>query len=434
MSITDTAGGVKRVPALRFSEFEGTWVEKSLEDLNVEISDGNYGEMYPTQEQFVSDGVPFIRANNLRDGTIRSDDMRFISPELHEVLRSGHLKLSDILVTTRGDIGMVSFVPLEFVGANINAQLCLLRNADRSDQFFIFSYLNHHVAKRQFAELTTGSALKQLPRKNLKKVRIGIPSLPEQKKIAKFLGVVDAKIAALKARQEGLERYKRGLMQALFGQRLRFTKPDGTAFPDWEEKRLGEMFYWHKTNSLSREKLNYEDGEAQNIHYGDIHTKFQASFKQAVETVPYISDGALSKDIAEDELCKVGDLVIADASEDYEDIGKAIEIIELTDTPLVAGLHTYIARPKGDVVTGFSGYLFRCAEMRKQIMTIAQGVSVLGISKTNLEKLLLALPHPDEQQKIADALQAMDAKIAAVAGQVAKMEDFKKGLLQQMFV
>ena len=141
----------------------------------------------------------------------------------------------------------------------------------------------------------------------------------------------------------------------------------------------------------------------------------------------------MPKGFTDDEFCQVGDVVIADASEDYADIGKAIEIVELTETPLVAGLHTYIASA-GRAELGFSGYLLRSASMRKQIMQIAQGIQVLGISKTNLEKLVLPIPHPDEQAKIADALSAMDAKIAAVGDQVARMEAFKKGLLQQMFV
>lgn len=172
----------------------------------------------------------------------------------------------------------------------------------------------------------------------------------------------------------------------------------------------------------------------QNIHYGDIHSKFHANFKQRHEEVPHIS-GSLKGDFSDSDFCKLGDVVIADASEDYADIGKAIEIVELTETPLVAGLHTYIARPKdGKITLGFAGYLLRSAGMRKQIMRIAQGISVLGISKGNLGGLTLALPHPDEQQKIADFLSAIDAKISLVADELDAAQDFKKGLLQQMFV
>lgn len=267
------------------------------------------------------------------------------------------------------------------------------------------------------------------------RIPLNLPSLPEQQKIAAFLGAVDAKLAALAAKQAALGRFKAGLMQKLFSQQLRFTRDDGKAFPDWEEKRLGEVFTWVKTNSLSREFLTHDGGEVQNIHYGDIHTKFRPLFRQAAEKVPFVGTNSALKPFTDEEYCRVGDVVIADASEDYADIGKAIEIVEVRERALVAGLHTYIARPKiGTLVVGFSGYLLRSAPMRRQIMRIAQGISVLGVSKGNLEGLTFWIPHPEEQQKIADALSAMDAKIQAVADQVTKLQTFKKGLLQQMFV
>lgn len=267
------------------------------------------------------------------------------------------------------------------------------------------------------------------------RIPVHLPSLPEQQKIAAFLEAVDTKLAALAAKQTALVRFKAGLMQKLFSQQLRFTREDGTAFPDWQEKRLGEVFTWVKTNSLSREYLTYDEGQVQNIHYGDIHTKFRPLFRQSVETVPFVGARSALKPFSDEEYCRVGDVVIADASEDFADVGKATEIVEVRERSLVAGLHTYIARPKiGSLVTGFSGYLLRSAPMRRQIMRIAQGISVLGVSKGNLEKLTFWLPHPDEQRKLADALSAMDAQIQAVADQIAKLQAFKKGLLQQMFV
>ncbi|MET4129916.1 restriction endonuclease subunit S [Roseovarius sp. MBR-6] len=294
------------------------------------------------------------------------------------------------------------------------------------------------IARKSFIQRLVDSAghgTGRLDTGLLKAVPLRFPTLPEQQKIAGFLGAVDAKLAALAARQAALGRFKAGLMQKLFSQQLRFTRDDGSAFPDWQEKRLGEVFTWVKTNSLSREFLTHDGGEVQNIHYGDIHTKFRPLFRQSFEAVPFVGANSTLKPFTDDEYCRVGDVVIADASEDYADIGKAIEIVEVRERSLVAGLHTYIARPKiGSLVVGFSGYLLRSAPMRQQIIRIAQGISVLGVSKGNLEKLTFWIPHPDEQAKIAGALSAMDAKIQAVADQVAKLQTFKKGLLQQMFV
>lgn len=267
------------------------------------------------------------------------------------------------------------------------------------------------------------------------RVPMALPAFDEQRRIADFLGAVDVRIKLLQRRRDALARYKTGTMQRLFDQSLRFTCDDGTAFPAWEPRELGSIYDWVGTNSLSREMLTEEPGAVQNIHYGDIHGKFASRFRQSVAAAPYVKPEALPANLRDEAYCQPGDVIIADASEDHADIGKAIEIVEVAPKSLIAGLHTYIARPKaGQVALGFSGYLFQTFALRRQMMRIAQGISVLGISKPFLSKLKLSLPHPDEQRKIADALGALDDKIAAVSDQIRHMQAFKKGLLQQMFV
>ena len=267
------------------------------------------------------------------------------------------------------------------------------------------------------------------------KLPMTLPHADEQRKIAGFLGSVDERIKLLQRQLNALGQYKTGMMQRLFDQSLRFTRDDGTAFPDWTVYELGSVFNWVATNDLSREMLTKERGTVQNIHYGDIHGKFAARFRQSVESAPFIRSEALPLNFRPEAYCRPGDVIIADASEDYADIGKAIEIIEVKSETLVAGLHTHLARPRGDeLALGFSGYLFQTWALRRQIMGIAQGISVLGISKNGLSKLKFTLPHPDEQCKIADFLGALDDKIVAVSAKVDQVQAFKRGLLQQMFI
>ena len=422
------------VPALRFPEFDEDWQTTKLAKLVDKKRKITYGIVQPGE--FVDEGVFLVRGGDYSNGWSPREAFKKVTAEIDRPYRRSKLKAGDLLITIVGaNTGNVATVPDWLEDANITqttARIAVERTIAAPQ--FIEKILGSRKGQKEVYKYIKGAAQPGLNLSDLEKFQLTVPSLPEQKKIAAFLGVVDAKIAALRDRVAGLERYKRGLMQALFSQTLRFTKPDGTPFPDWEEKRLGDVFGWGKTNSLSRENLNYEGGEAQNIHYGDIHTKFRATFRQSQERVPFVSVGAIPNGFADVEFCQIGDVVIADASEDYADIGKAIEVVELAETPLVAGLHTYIARPKGGLALGFSGYLLRSASMRQQIMRIAQGISVLGVSKTNLEKLILNLPHPDEQAKIAEALSAMDTKIDAVTEQLERMQDFKKGLLQQMFV
>jgi len=208
-------------PHLRFSEFQNApaWEEKKLYELNIYISDGNYGEMYPKSEEMKSSGIPFIRANNIKEQKLVWDDMKYIDAGLHDKLTSGHLKKDDILVTTRGEIGTVAYVTNEFEGANINAQICLLRCDESLNSFFIMQYLASNNGSRQFRELETGSALKQLPKKNLGKVKVSIsPLLGEQQKIADCLSSVDELISSQSSKVEALKQHKKALMQQLFPQ------------------------------------------------------------------------------------------------------------------------------------------------------------------------------------------------------------------------
>lgn len=118
-----------------------------------------------------------------------------------------------------------------------------------------------------------------------------------------------------------------------------------------------------------------------NLHYGDIHTKFKAHFYILNEKVPFINEAVDISKIAKETYCKEGDLIIADTSEDYKDIGKAVEIINLDNQKLVAGLHTYIARDLTNrFALGFKGYLMQTHDIRIQMMKLATGISVLGIT------------------------------------------------------
>lgn len=194
----------------------GEWEKRRLGEMNFFISDGNYGELYPKAEEMMLSGVPFIRANNIKRLTLTWNDMRYIAPDHHEVLKSGHLKTNDILITTRGDIGMVAIVNKEFNNANINAQICLLRCPEELNSHYILQYLGSSFGLRQFKRLQTGSALKQLPKGNLSKVIIPIPCLSEQTKIAHFLSALDTKIAVVDEQMEKTKEWKKGLLQRMF--------------------------------------------------------------------------------------------------------------------------------------------------------------------------------------------------------------------------
>lgn len=203
---------------------------------------------------------------------------------------------------------------------------------------------------------------------------------------------------------------------------------------EWEEKKLGDFLEFYSTNSLSRECLNYESGKIRNIHYGDIHMKFPTILDAQKEIIPFINEDIDTSKIKEDSYCKDGDLIIADASEDYNDIGKAIEIENIAHDKVIAGLHTILARDtKGVTAKRFKGYLLLNDTVRKQIKILAAGAKVLGISKTNLVKVTVKLPSKEEQEKIANFLTKVDKLIEKQDEKISNLEQYKKGMMQKIF-
>ena len=203
---------------------------------------------------------------------------------------------------------------------------------------------------------------------------------------------------------------------------------------NWYSKRFGDLYTFKSTNSLSRDNLNYENGEAKNIHYGDIHTKFNAQFDISKEPVPFINANIDLSKISKENYLQQGDLVIADASEDYADIGKSIEITNLNNEKVLAGLHTFLARRKTEELSvRFSAFLMKTNKVRLNLMRIAQGTKVLSISSGRLSDIKLNYPSPNEQSKIASFISAIDKQIQLLEKEKALLEKYKKGIVQKIF-
>ncbi|CAH8197746.1 Restriction endonuclease S subunit [Vibrio aestuarianus] len=139
--------------------------------------------------------------------------------------------------------------------------------------------------------------------------------------------------------------------------------------------------------------------------------------------------------VKEESYCQEGDMVFADASEDIDDVGKSIELINLNGEKLLSGLHTILARQKGSyLVKGFGGYLFKSEVLRKQIQKESQGAKVLGISATRISKIDVVYPiEQSEQQKIGACLSSMDNLIVENVKKLESLKLHKKGLMQKLF-
>lgn len=210
---------------------------------------------------------------------------------------------------------------------------------------------------------------------------------------------------------------------------LRFKADDGSEFPAWEEKMFGDVFANLTNNTLSRECLNAESGQARNIHYGDVLVKYGAVVDVQRDGVPFVNPDVECKRW---DCLKDGDVVIADTAED-ETVGKAVEISNAGSDIVYSGLHTIACRPKEEFAPGYLGNYINSMSYHDQLRPYMQGIKVTSVSKTNIGLTHLLVPSLPEQRKIADLLSAVDDVISAQEAEVAAWEKRKKGVMQKLF-
>jgi len=207
----------------------------------------------------------------------------------------------------------------------------------------------------------------------------------------------------------------------------------------WTTPEFGDVFTFLKSYAFSREQLTDEPSAEgiQNIHYGDIHATFENEVLdfELEKRIPFVKDGLIQNGKSDKEIdwLKDGDLIIADASEDYDGVAECIELRNVNGRKIVSGLHTFAARDKsGKSAQGYRTYLLNHPQVVRELRRIATGFSVFGISKTNITKVKLPLPPTQEQEAIADLLHLMDTAINKNNELIAKKELQKKGLIQKL--
>lgn len=209
---------------------------------------------------------------------------------------------------------------------------------------------------------------------------------------------------------------------------------------DWDLSEFGKVFSFLKTYSFSREQLSLEptNDAIRNIHYGDIHATYKNNILDlSVEQgVPYLKDGIIDPSCFEDETfpsLKDGDLIIADASEDYEGVCDCVELKNISNHKVIAGLHTFAARASSQKISyGFRAYTLKHEQVIRELRRVATGTSVYGVSKTNLAKVKIPLPPLHEQKAIARVLSTYDEAISKTQSLIEQYELRKKWLMQNL--
>ncbi len=415
MSATKTSA---KVPKLRFPGFDQPWQRQALGAVGQFKNGLNKGK-----EDF-GFGYPFV---NLMDvfgrSTLSSASFGLVNATDAD-LQAYDLTAGDVLFirssVKREGVGEAILVAEDLPNTVYSGFLIRFREHGST---LVPGFKRHGFGVRQFRQqvlsLATTSANTNINQDSLEQVEVSYPIEAEQKKIAAFLTAVDGRIGQLSQKKALLEDYKKGVMQQLFTQALRFKDDHANEFPDWEEKTLGAISSFSKGCGISKAEV-HEDGALPCIRYGELYTHYSELIR-AVKSRTNVPE----KDLV---LSKRNDVIIPASGETHIDIATASCV---TVDGVALGGDLNIIRTKQNGV--FLAYYLNNA-CKHAIAGMAQGSSVIHLYPDQLKRLRLHLPSLKEQTKIANFLTALDRKIESVAQQITHTQAFKKGLLQQMFV
>lgn len=405
------SAGKALVPKLRFPEFEGQW---SMSELGSQSSWSSGGTPSKDIPSYWGGDIPWISASSMHTSKADSSDIKVTA----EAIGNG-TKLTGrgtILLLVRGSM-LFNRIPICIAQRDVafNQDVKALKPNSSLEYPFLF-YLLSSLERKLLSMVTgTGIGAGKLDTNELKQLPIALPTLPEQQKIAAFLDGVSRKLALLGEKRAGLEAYKRGVMQRLFSGQIRFTRRDGSAFPDWEQKPLCNHLIERKEFQTKEEGLEHISLTVQGV---------------VPKSERYDRDFLVSDDTTKKyRVTRLGDLCYNPANLKFG----VIAINKYSDgifSPI------YVTFEVRDINLGFLEAYITSWDFLRIVRRFEQGTVYerQGVSSADFLKARVPFPHPEEQAKIAGALSALDRKIEAVSAQIAQMEAFKKGLLQQMFV
>lgn len=367
----------KNKPALRFKEFKNEWQKFFISDLFNISAGGDIDSKHVSSVETETYKYPIYANAEKEKGLYGYSDVYKIEGEA-------------ITIAGRGvNIGIAHARHTPFYP--IVRLLVLKPRFQASIRFYEYALNRLNI-------VSESTGVPQLTAPQISKYRLQSTSFDEQQKIASFLTAVDDKIQQLTKKKARLEQYKKGIMQKLFSQELRFKDDDGNDYPDWEEKTLSEVAMKISSN-IAANTIENNNG-IYPIYGATGFLKHVDFYKQENAYISIVKDGA-----------GVGRLLICE--------GKS-SVLGTLD----------IIQPNNDLNT----YYLYSSLQRIDFDKYKVGSTIPHIYFKDYSNETIPIPTKQEQQKIADFLTSIDEKINSIETYKEQTQQFKKGLLQQMFV
>ena len=357
-------------------------------------------------KEIINDEIGILKTSSVVNGKFIPSENKRILPQDIERARLNPRKNTLLIsrMNTPDLVGNFGFIENDYPNLFIPDRLWMTELNDNIVPKFLNYCLLTPKSKFKITSLATGTSnsMKNISKTSFLDIEVATPSLSEQQKIADYLSTIDEKLSLLEEKKTELSRYKKAMMQKLFSQEIRFKDENGNDFSDWEEKRLGKISEINKGQQLNKENF-IEDGSYKVLNGGISHSGFTNSFNRSANVIT-ISEG-----------------------------GNSCGYINYIKEDFWIGGHCYSL----DNITknNYDKFLFQYLKFSEsKVMRLRVGSGLPNIQKGDLSKFIILIPHLSEQQKIADFLSAIDESIAKVSEQINETQNFKKAMLQQMFV
>ena len=401
----------KNIPPLRFPEFSGEWEGKKLG----EIADFFKGAGISKEDVCENGKNKCIRYGELY--TKYKEIINKINSKTN-IEKSFLGKKNDVLIPSSGEtaIDIATSSCLRQDNVLLGGDLNVLRLKKDNDGIFL-AYDLSNFQKRNIARIAQGNPVVHLYSSSLKSLKISWPLFQEQQKIAEFLRSVDKWIENLRSQKKSFEAYKKGMMQKIFSQKIRFKDDDGKKFLEWEEKKLGDICDYKNGGSFENNLVDNGKYNLINLNSIDITGKLKNNHK----TVDY-ADWYLKKhDLV---------MVLSDVAHGYF-LGLVDVIPE--NNKYVLNQRMGLLRKKDDNVD-LNFLRTYINKQQKYFKLHGQGSSQQNISKGDILKFKVPVPTLLEQQKIAEFLTSISNLIESKQQQITQAEKWKKGLMQGLFM
>lgn len=404
---------MKRVPKLRFPEFTDDWEQRKLGEIIERLTGGT--SIAP--DDYVESGyrtIPKGAINNLGIADMsgcKNVSEEFFVKNISSKTSTGELvtSLRDLVPTApnMGRIVRICGDSEEFLMPQGVYSIVVKNNISED---FLITYSNSSEYRKIIMAEKNGSTQVHIRNGEFLNIDIPLPSYEEQKKVGEYFSHLDHLITLHQRKLEKLERLKKGVMQKLFSQEVRFKVDDGSEFPDWEEKKLGDDVQFINGRAYKQDEL-LNSGKYLVLRVGNLFTNDSY----------YYSDLELDND----KYIENGDLIYAWSAT----FGPRIYYGE----KCIYHYHIWKLKFDENIISKIflNYYLLYDVEKIKSQRT---GGTMVHITKNAMEHRELQFPCLAEQQKIADCLSALDDVIEKQKATLAAWEELKKGLLQQMFV